>query len=133
MKTAFADSAFYVALLIVRDDLHGKAKLLAQSWESSVVTTEYVLVEVANYVRSSKSREKFGELLNLLLADRNTEIIPSDHGHWERGVELYLTRPDKDWSLTDCISFVVMTERGLTDALTADHHFEQAGFAALLK
>ncbi|MEX2093339.1 MAG: PIN domain-containing protein [Pirellulales bacterium] len=133
MKTAFADSAFYVALLSVRDDLHEKAKLLAQSWESSVVTTEYVLLEVANYIRGSKSHEKFGELLNHLLADRHTEIIRSDHGHWERGVELYLTRPDKDWSLTDCISFVVMKERGLTDALTADHHFEQAGFTALLK
>jgi predicted nucleic acid-binding protein len=133
MKTAFADSAFYVALLVVRDDLHEKAKLLAQAWEGSVVTTEYVLLEVANYVRNSKSREKFGELLNHLVADRNTEIIPSNHSHWERGIELYLTRFDKDWSLTDCISFVVMKERGLTDAFTADHHFEQAGFAALLK
>jgi uncharacterized protein len=133
MKTAFADSVFYVALLIVRDDLHGKAKLLAQSWRNPVVTTEFVLLEVANYLRGSKSREKFGELLNHLLADRNTEIIPCDHGHWERGVELYLTRPDKDWSLTDCISFIVMKERGLTDALTADHRFEQEGFSALLK
>jgi len=51
----------------------------------------------------------------------------------DRGLALYISRPDKDWSLTDCISFVVMKERGLTGALTADHHFEQAGFVALLK
>lgn len=120
-------------MLIVRDKLHDQAKLLAQSWQRPVVTTEFVLLEVANYVRSSKSRERFGELLNHLLADRNTEIVRCDHGHWERGVELYLTRSDKDWSLTDCISFVVMKERGLTDALTADQHFEQEGFTALLK
>jgi len=133
MKTAFADSVFYVALLSVRDDLHEKAKHLAQSWRGPVVTTEYVLVEVANCLRSSASQEKFGELLNHLVADRNSEIIPCDHGHWERGVELYLTHSDKGWSLTDCISFIVMKEHGLTDALTADHRFEQAGFTALLK
>jgi len=49
------------------------------------------------------------------------------------GLELYARRPDKSWSLTDCISFVVMTDRGLTEALTGDHHFEQAGFRALLR
>ena len=51
----------------------------------------------------------------------------------DAGLALYANRTDKDWSLTDCISFVVMNERGITDALTGDHHFEQAGFAALLK
>lgn len=52
---------------------------------------------------------------------------------WRRGLGLYAARPDKAWSLTDCISFVVMTDRGLTEALTGDHHFEQAGFRALLR
>jgi len=50
----------------------------------------------------------------------------------ERGKELYRRRPDKEWPLTDCISFVVMQDEGLTEALTGDHHFEQAGFKALL-
>ena len=133
MKTDFADSSLYVALLISRDRLHSKAKQLAQSWTGFVVTTEYVLLEVANHVRSSKHRARFGELLDYLRADPNTEVIPSEQRLWERGVGLYRRRPDKDWSLTDCISFVVMEERGLIEALTADHHFEQAGFSVLLR
>lgn len=60
-------------------------------------------------------------------------IAPLDMETFDAGVELYRARPDKDWSLTDCISFVVMRERGITEALTGDRHFEQAGFKALLK
>jgi hypothetical protein len=51
----------------------------------------------------------------------------------DRGLALYAARPDKEWSLTDCVSFLVMQDHGVTEALTADHHFEQAGFVALLK
>ena len=68
-----------------------------------------------------------------LTADPATQIVASSADLWKRGRSLYASRPDKDWSLTDCISFVVMQEHGLTEALTADHHFEQAGFVALLK
>ena len=59
-------------------------------------------------------------------------IVPASQDVFEQGVELFENRLDKDWSLTDCISFIVMRERGLTEALTGDHHFEQAGFRALL-
>ena len=65
--------------------------------------------------------------------DNHVTIVPPDDALFHRGVEFYAQRPDKDWSLTDCISFVVMEERGIREALTGDHHFEQAGFAALLK
>jgi predicted nucleic acid-binding protein len=107
--------------------------LLAQSWAQPIVTTEYVLTEVANHlVGSQRGREKFGGFLTNLFDDPNTSIIESNHDLWMRGIVLYLRRPDKSWSLTDCISFVVMNEHGLTEALTADHHFEQAGFTALL-
>jgi uncharacterized protein len=68
-----------------------------------------------------------------LEADQKAEIVLPGPALWQRGIELYAERPDKGWSLTDCISFVVMQDRGITDALTADHHFEQAGFTALLK
>ncbi len=66
-------------------------------------------------------------------ADENTTLIEPDPALWRRGLALYRTRPDKACSLTDCISFIVMTDHGLTDALTGDHHFEQAGFRALLR
>jgi predicted nucleic acid-binding protein len=60
-------------------------------------------------------------------------VIGHDERLYDAGIELYRLRPDKDWSLTDCISFVVMAKRGISAALPADRHFEQAGFTALLK
>jgi predicted nucleic acid-binding protein len=60
-------------------------------------------------------------------------IVETSGKLFRTGVAFYSRRPDKDWSLTDCISFVVMRDRGITEALTGDHHFEQAGFKALLK
>jgi len=68
-----------------------------------------------------------------LHGDANTVIHPAHHDLFQQGLTLYKRRPDKDWSFTDCISFAVMQAEGLTEALTADHHFEQAGFTALLK
>jgi uncharacterized protein len=134
MKTVFADSTFYVALLIARDANHSKAKALAQSWTGSVVTTDYVLTEVANHLCGSpRQRAQFGRFLADATRDPQTTIVESSRSLWKRGTDLYLRRPDKEWSLTDCISFVIMEEEQLTDALTADHHFEQAGFNVLLK
>jgi uncharacterized protein len=69
----------------------------------------------------------------MLQKDPNAILIAPDDSLFEDGIELYEQRSDKDWSLTDCISFVIMEERAISDALTADHHFEQAGFHALLK
>jgi uncharacterized protein len=68
-----------------------------------------------------------------LEADQSVTIVPASDDLFRRGVDLYRQRPDKDWPLTDCLSFVVMNDHGATEALTGDHHFEQAGFQALLK
>jgi predicted nucleic acid-binding protein len=88
---------------------------------------------VANHLcGTTVRREKFRQFLAGIKADPSTRIIESTHDIWDRGITLYSQRSDKQWSLTDCISFVVMEERGVTDALTADHHFEQCGFRALL-
>lgn len=133
MKTAFADSSFYVALLIARDSNHAKAISVAQSWNGSVVTTEYVLTEVANHLcRSQHGRATFGQFLHDLEADPKTLIVESSRDLWKSGVNFYLQRGDKEWSLTDCISFLIMEERGLREALASDHHFAQAGFVTLL-
>ena len=64
--------------------------------------------------------------------DVNTKIVPATQALFHRGLERYAARPDKDWTLTDCISFVVMEDEGITDALTGDQHFVQAGFKVLL-
>jgi uncharacterized protein len=72
-------------------------------------------------------------MIENLRSAEDIEIVPASAALFDRGFQFFTARPDKDWSLTDCISLVVMHERGITEALTADHHFEQAGFVALLK
>jgi len=64
--------------------------------------------------------------------DHESIFVAASHEWFERGLDLYCSRPDKSWSLTDCISFLVMEEHGVMEALTGDHHFVQAGFVALL-
>ena len=133
MKPLFADSSYYVALMSSKDAGHSAALEWSRTFTGPVLTTEFVLVEVANGFCAAGRRTAFGALLHDLQADPLAHILPASTDLFRTGAELYVRRPDKDWSLTDCISFVVMKERGLTDVLTTDHHFEQAGFKALLK
>lgn len=78
-------------------------------------------------------RLRFARLLDLLGAQPDVEIVPASHPFFAQGCELHARRPDKDWSLTDCTSFIVMKSKGLEAALTADHHFAQAGFSVLMR
>jgi hypothetical protein len=91
------------------------------------------LTELANSLSKRDTRIGFLNTLETLRANPAVVIVGHDEHLYEAGIELYRARADKEWSLTDCISFVVMEERGIADALTGDHHFEQAGFQALLK
>ncbi len=96
-------------------------------------TSTWVLVEVADALATPGRREKFLPLLRFLRANPQVTILPPDPEIFERGTVMFHQRRDKAWSLTDCISFLIMHDRGLRDALTGDHHFEQAGFNALMK
>ncbi len=133
MKFAFADTSFFVASLIPRDRHHGAAISFSSSFRGNLVTTEYVLLEAANFFSRPPGRAKFLRLVRELYSSPAVEIVRSSDVLFARGLTLFAARPDKEWSLTDCISFQVMTDRGLTDALTADKHFEQAGFRVLLE
>ena len=129
----FADTHFWIALLSQRDAAHAAAR----RWQTAaglreVVTTSWVLVEVANGMSQGMERKACGNLIDYLRSAPGFRIVPATEDILWRGFDLYKQRPDKAWSLTDCISFVVMTDEKLSDALTADRHFEQAGFAALL-
>jgi len=99
---------------------------------ADIVTTAWVLTEAADALAAAAQRGAFLALLKSLRADPTLTILPPTQDLFDRGLDLYARRLDKDWSLTDCISFFVMEERGIADALTGDHHFEQAGFRALL-
>jgi uncharacterized protein len=128
----FADTFYFLALLNPKDRAHQAA--MAQSFgPGGILTTEWVLTELADAMASKSKRQGFIDLHRMLRSDAEVEIVPATADLFARGVGLFENRSDKDWSLTDCISFVVMQERGITDALTGDHHFEQAGFQTLLK
>jgi predicted nucleic acid-binding protein len=134
MIPLFADAFFFIALLNSKDRAHDLASLHVEpDLEQPFLTTTWVLAEVADAMASTaRNRAAFADLYRLLARNPAVEIISADL--WmAHGLDLYTQRPDKGWSLTDCISFVVMADRGLTDALTGDHHFEQAGFRALLR
>jgi uncharacterized protein len=132
MKPIFADTSFYVALFYPGDLYHKKTVRLAREMRRPVVVTEFVLLELANAMARASSRQLFVDFLSKLRADPHVRILAVSTDLFERGCTLYANRPDKDWSLTDCISFIVMEAENITEALTADHHFEQAGFVALL-
>lgn len=128
----FADTSFYVAVVSPRDASHADATDIVRQFKGRIVTTEYVMVEVGNWLASSGNRNLFIRLNQEVHADPKTLVIPADRTLYDAGVNLYASRQDKDWSLTDCISFAAMHQFGLTNALTADHHFQQAGFTAML-
>ena len=132
MKAVFADTSFYVASVSPRDVAHDAAVEFTQGYRGDTVTTEYVLVELGNWLAHVGDRAVFVALKRCLYASRKTLVVPAESSLFEAGFELYAQRLDKNWSLTDCISFVVMGRFNLTDALTGDHHFKQAGFKALL-
>lgn len=133
MTRCFADTFFYLALLNRDDEAHQRAREYVEIRQPELVTTAWILTEVANTICRSARRNEFGELFESVLADDATTFIPATDALFRLGVDRYVRRPDKHWSLTDCISFIVMEQNGLTDALTGDHHFEQAGFRTLLR
>jgi predicted nucleic acid-binding protein len=133
MKPVFADTAHFIAALNAQDRWHARAVALSRNPPAPLVTTEWVLLEVGDAFSFRQGRMRFVRLLELLRQQPDVEIVPATTEVFRRAVDLYANRPDKDWSLTDCTSFVVMQTRHLQDALTADHHFEQAGFRILLK
>ena len=133
MKALFADSFYFLALLRWEDNAHARAIAASQNRTERLITTAWILTEEADALAVPAMREGFPRLLAALRADPACTIVPPTQDLFDAGVELYVRRPDKAWSLTDCISFVVMREHGMNEALTGDRHFEQAGFIALLK
>jgi predicted nucleic acid-binding protein len=131
--TAFADTFALVAWLNPRDEAHAAVAAFLGSFVGKLLTTEWVLMELADALSAPEARSTAVAFLQTVRADRQFEVVEYSGAAYQTGFELFASRPDKGWSLTDCISFGVMTERGLTDALTADQHFVQAGFRAVFK
>ncbi len=132
----FLDTAYAIALASRTDEHHQRAAALAAEMEreaTRLVTTRAILLEIGNALAKIQYRQAAVGLLDALEQDEHIEIIPLTDSLYERALGLYRQRSDKDWGMTDCISFVVMGEKGLQIALTTDEHFQQAGFRALLR
>jgi len=133
MTMVFADTSFYIAFSNPKDRWYEAAKAFAMSYTGEMLTTEFVLVELANHLCTPQDRALFLRFYEMLRKDAKTSIVPASSACFQRGVALYAERPDKGWSLTDCISISTMQEHGLAETLSTDRHFEQAGFRLLLR
>jgi predicted nucleic acid-binding protein len=133
MNTVFADAFYFVARLNRRDQHHERVLKFSRDFRARIVTTDWVLMEVADALARSECRSSISSFFQHLRQSSSCEVIAASRELLDRALEIYSQHADKEWTLTDCTTFVVMRERGMADALTADHHFEQAGFRALLK
>lgn len=132
----FLDATALIALAMPRDQHHAAASTLMEAILSRrirMVTTRAILLEVANYLARPNLRPMVVAALEDCERDPLIEVIPLSEELFNEGFNFFRQHADKSWGLTDCISFVVMREHGILEALTADEHFEQAGFVPLLK
>ena len=135
-REVFLDTAYAIALSNVNDRFHGTAVQLAQQLrkeKTKLITTRGVLLEIGNALSGQRFRVAAVKLLNAVESDPSIGIVAVTDSLYKQALHLYQTRPDKEWGLIDCLSFVVMAERKLTSALTTDLYFQQAGFRVLLR
>ncbi len=136
MRPVFVDTAYWIALLNPHDDLHEPARRVSASLQAvRLVTSEAILVEWLNdFARRGRLlRAAAAALVERLRLDPAVEVVPQTSADFEEALRLYAERADQSWSHTDCSSFSIMRRQGITEALTYDRHFEQAGFKALLR
>ena len=135
MVSWFVDTGFAIALSVRRDRFHARAALLASEIERTktlLVTTHAVILEIGAALSKLDTRADGATLMRSLLADPTVRVVPHDALLLNKALSLFEQRPDKERSLCDCTSFVVMQDLGITHALSTDRHFDQAGFTALL-
>jgi len=134
-STVFLDTGFAIALLSPRDQYHAAALRLAveiQRQGTKVITSDTVLLEIGAALAKLTYRLAAIKLIDGLRSDSKVEIVLLDNKLFDAGYQLFRKRPDKEWSLTDCISFIIMQEQHISQALAADEHFRQAGLIPLL-
>jgi uncharacterized protein len=128
MQTYFADAWYFIAAINPRDSHHRRARRLAlELTGSTFVTHDAVLSEVLTYFADEGFlRKKAADFVRDVL--RHYHVLPADRSLFVAALDRYAARPDKEYSLVDCMSMVVMEQHGIRHVLTNDHHFSQAGF-----
>ena len=136
MSRIFLDTSFVIALSIEDDKYHAVAKLWAEyirQNKSILITHQGILLEIGDALSKPQWRTKAADILNFLRQDRTVEITSMTQDLIDAAFQLFVSRSDKSWGMTDCVSFVVMQQINLKSALTTDQHFTQSGFRALLR
>jgi predicted nucleic acid-binding protein len=136
MTALFADTFYWIALADFNDSAHQQVLALTTertAW--SIVTTDEVLAEYLTFsaVAPAPLRHQVAASVQAILTNLVIRVIPQSRSSFLAGLDLYIQRPDKGYSLTDCISMQTMWREGLTEALTRDRHFEQEGFRVLFR
>ncbi len=135
MRRVFADTAYWIALVNVKDDWRKAAWELSQSLTAvQLVTTDMVLAELLNYFaeKGQYLRDQAVRMVDRISQDTQVEVVPQTRESFASGFDLYRKRPDKGYSLTDCVSMKTMERLQITDVLTPDAHFAQERFRALM-
>jgi uncharacterized protein len=130
----FVDTGYLIALFSPKDAHHTQALALQSQVqrERRSLTTEAVVFELGAAFSRAAYRSVGQAIMHTLMHDLSIEVVPITPALRDKALALFAQHQDKDWSLCDCASFELMRERGVTQALAADHHFDQAGFTALL-
>jgi uncharacterized protein len=131
VKPVFADTFYWIALTRPGDAAHARAEEISDD----IVTTEEVLAEYLTFFCAYPEylRREVASNVEAILSDPTVRVVPQSHDSFVSGLDLYTSRPDKGYSLVDCISMQTMRKEQITDVLTNDRHFEQEGFRALLR
>jgi len=133
MNRIFIDTAFVVALVNQKDQYHKQALILSQEYENTpMIITEAILLEIGNALAKDFKHEAV-DIINAFQSSDEVITIEQNTQLFQKGFEMYEKYQDKDWGIVDCISFVAMRENNVTDALTLDDHFKQAGFNILMR
>ena len=136
MKSVFADTFYWVALINKSDSWHHRVRNYSSNLGNiKIITTEEILTETINFFASfpTPMRSAVSQLITQIIADHNIQVIPQTHESFIAGLELFQQRFDKGYSLTDCISMMTMKKLNIIEILTHDKHFKQEGFIILFK
>lgn len=127
-EVLFADTSYYIALVSPRDKHHAAATGFTRLFDGRIVTSSLILAGLGSFFAVGTGRRVFAQLDDMIRRDPAVEHVILSADEIDSAVQVFLERTDKEWSLTDCSSFHLMTQRNLRAALATDHHFRQAGF-----
>jgi predicted nucleic acid-binding protein len=129
------DTWALISLANTRDAWHERVvevSALLDKVGRPLVTTEWIMSEFLAFMARPPARDPAVRMVDSIRASTVTEVVQASHEAWERGFQMYRARPDKAWSLVDCISVLVCEELRIEEVFTRDHHFEQAGLRILV-